>query len=114
MRYWILLAMLLPAVYSLAQPPTDVLRYEVPYKCDGETVQVKYCRKDSDRPGFSPTKPQDNYCLVYYPDRPKSGGFIVQESELRDDITKKLQACGALPKEDSVNTQPSSPADTRQ
>ena len=77
--------------------PDTQLRYKVDYQCNGERVQVGYCRKDDDGLGYGPpTKPQENYCMVYYPDRPKRGGFIVQSAELYDVVVKKLQACGAL------------------
>src|ERR1700690_577808 len=74
----------------------DGLRYKVNYQCNGETVQVSYCRHDSDDPSMPRTIPQNDYCLVYYPDRPKAGGFTVQKAELRGDVVRKLQACGAL------------------
>ena len=77
--------------------PDSQLRYKVYYRCNSERVQVDHCRKDDDRLGYGPpTKPQGNYCLVYYPDRPLRGGLMVQSAELYDDIVKKLQACGAL------------------
>jgi tetratricopeptide (TPR) repeat protein len=94
---------LLLAAVAFAQPPDTQLRYKVDYQCNGERVQVSYCRKDSDMAGFPPTTPQQNYCLVYYPDRPKRGGFTVQTSELRGAIEKKLQACGALSPEKPMN-----------
>src|SRR5512135_3406617 len=80
-----------------SKPAAAQLRYNVAYKCGGEHIEVAYCRADSDMPGFPRTTPQNDYCLVYYPDRPKRGGFTVQTSELRGDVIKKLQACGALP-----------------
>jgi len=77
--------------------PRPQLRYKAYYQCNGERVQVDHCRKDDDSMGYGPpTKPQENFCLVYYPDQPRRGGFIVQHAELYDDIVKKLQACGAL------------------
>jgi tetratricopeptide (TPR) repeat protein len=75
----------------------DGLRYKVNYQCNGEKVQVSYCRHDSDTADMPRTTPQNDYCLVYYPDRPKAGGFTVQAAELRGDVVRKLQACGALP-----------------
>ena len=33
---------------------------------------VTRCRKDSDQPGFPPTQPNQDYCQVYYPDRPQA------------------------------------------
>jgi hypothetical protein len=74
----------------------QTLRYNFDYTCNGERVVVNRCRKDSDLPGVRPTQPNDDYCLVYYPDRPKQGGFVVQTSELRSDLIKKLKACGAF------------------
>ncbi len=74
----------------------DGLRYKVNYQCNGETVQVSHCRHDSDDPSMPRTSPQNDYCLVYYPDRPKAGGCMVQKAELRGDVVRKLQACGAL------------------
>jgi len=84
------------AVLITSLAATAELRYRVAYKCDGERIEVAYCRADSDRPGFPQTTDKDNYCLVYYPDRPMRGGFTVQTSELHGDIVKKLQTCGAL------------------
>jgi tetratricopeptide (TPR) repeat protein len=82
------------------------LRYKVYYQCNGERVQVDHCRKDDDSKAYGPlTKPQENYCLVYYPDRPRRGGFIMQSAELYDDIVKKLQACGALAGAPAANPQ---------
>jgi tetratricopeptide (TPR) repeat protein len=76
---------------------TAQLRYKVSYQCSGEHIEVAYCRADSDMPGFPRTTDNNNYCLVYYPDRPMRGGFTFQTSELRSEIIKKLQTCGALP-----------------
>src|SRR5215472_865322 len=72
------------------------LRYNFQYACGGETVEVGHCSADSDQPGLPRTRPEDNYCLLYYPDRPKRGGFTVQVVELRSEVEKKLRACGAL------------------
>ena len=94
---WIVAAAwFLTGSHSLAQT-ADGLRYRVNYQCNGEGVEVSHCRHDSDMPGFAPTTPQNDYCLVYSPDRPKRGGFMVQGAELRSDVVGKLQACGALP-----------------
>src|SRR5262249_5566724 len=84
--------------------------YKVFYQCNGERVQVDHCRIDDDGQGLPPTPPERNYCLVYYPDRPRRGGFIAQTAELYGDIVKKLQACGALsggPSNASVAPSPS-------
>lgn len=72
------------------------LRYKYEYYCNKERIVVDHCRNDPAKPGFSPVPENQNYCLVYYPDRPKQGGFIVQKTELRSDIIKTLNACGAL------------------
>jgi tetratricopeptide (TPR) repeat protein len=72
------------------------LRYKHEYVCNGERIVVDYCRRDSDSPGQAPTVDEQNFCMVYYPDRPKQGGFLVQKVELRNDLLKKLQACGAF------------------
>jgi tetratricopeptide (TPR) repeat protein len=79
----------------LATPP-QTIRYNFEYKCDGETIVIGHCRKDSDQLGFPPTRPEDDYCQIYYPDRPKRGGFTAMGTELRSDMVRKLQACGAL------------------
>ena len=81
---------------TLLASAQDDLRYKKKYQCGGERIEVAYCRHDSDMPGYAPTTPQNDYCLVYYPDRPKRGGFTVQAAELRSAIILKLQACGAL------------------
>jgi tetratricopeptide (TPR) repeat protein len=73
-----------------------VIRYNFEYKCGGETIVIGHCRKDSDMAGYPPTQPADDYCQVYYPDRPKRGGFTAMGTELRGDIIKQLQTCGAF------------------
>ena len=94
---WIVRAILGLTASALFGQTGDDLRYKINYQCNGERIEVSYCRHDSDMAGVAPTTPQNDYCLVYYPDRPKRGGFMVQEAELRRDIITKLQACGALP-----------------
>jgi hypothetical protein len=69
------------------------LEYNVYYLCNGERVMVTRCRKDSDQQGFPPTQPNQDYCQVSYPDRPKRGGFDASGVELRGDLIKKLQEC---------------------
>ena len=76
----------------------DGLRYKVKYQCKGEAVVVEYCRHDSDRPGFPPTIPQNDYCSVYYPDRPPRNGIILPSVILRSEIVRQLQECSALPR----------------
>jgi tetratricopeptide (TPR) repeat protein len=75
---------------------TQNLRYNTKYECNGETIVVGHCRSDDDRPGMARTQPSADYCMVYYPSRPKRGGSIVQEAELRADVLSKLTACNAL------------------
>jgi len=77
------------------------------YQCGGERIQVDHCRHDDDGPGLQPTPPQNDYCLVYYPDRPKNGGFMVQTTELRGDIVKKLQTCGTQSTPQPQHAEPS-------
>ncbi len=89
------------------------LQYNVPYKCNGERVVVSHCRKDSDMSGFPATTPNQDYCLVYYPDQPKRGGFTVQTAELRSEVIEKLQACGALAGGQEMTTQPNAPVGNR-
>jgi hypothetical protein len=72
---------------------------------------VTHCRKDSDMAGVPPTQPADDYCQVYYPDRPKRNGFTAMATELRGDLIKKLQACGAF-KTDRPVIQQSAPVET--
>jgi tetratricopeptide (TPR) repeat protein len=85
-------------VFLFATPAVSAqeLQYNFEYTCSGERVVVGHCRRDSDQAGFPRTTDADNYCAVYYPDRPKRGGFEVQTVELRDDVVKKLQACGVF------------------
>jgi tetratricopeptide (TPR) repeat protein len=90
----------------------DGLRYKVNYQCNGEKVQVSYCRHDSDTADMPRTTPQNDYCLVYYPDRPKAGGFTVQAAELRGDVVRKLQACGALPAQQARASAPNTSAES--
>jgi tetratricopeptide (TPR) repeat protein len=95
-RRWICGAALVLTAGTVFGQSDDGLRYKVNYQCNGEKVQVSYCRHDSDTADMPRTTPQNDYCLVYYPDRPKRGGFTVQAAELRGDVVRKLQACGAL------------------
>ena len=75
---------------------SQALRYDYHYVCNQERIIVGHCRRDTDQPGMPRTKDEDNFCTVYYPDRPKRNGLQVQTVELRSDIIKKLQACGAF------------------
>jgi tetratricopeptide (TPR) repeat protein len=96
---------------NLSAQTTDGLRYNATYRCGGESVEVGHCRHDSDTPGYPATTPQDDYCSVYYPDRPKRGGFTFETVELRGEVIEKLQACGALPSSRPKNAKPSAPAE---
>src|SRR5262245_49063638 len=86
------------AVLFLSALPifSQALRYNYDYVCNKERIVVGHCRRDSDQPGMPATKDEDNFCSVYYPDRPKRNGFEVQTVELRSDIVKKLESCGAF------------------
>lgn len=96
------------SIRAVAQSGSDIqLHYKVYYQCGGERVQVDHCRHDDDGPGYQPTPPQKDYCLVYYPDRPKNGGFMVQTTELRSDIINKLRACGTLNNPQPQHAEPS-------
>jgi tetratricopeptide (TPR) repeat protein len=72
------------------------LQYNHDYICNGERVSVGHCRRDSDMAGFPRTTDAENFCMVYYLDRPKPGGFIVQKVELRNEVIQNLQKCGAF------------------
>ncbi len=98
------------SINASAQSAGTQLRYRVYYQCNGERIQVDHCRKDSDTPGFPTTTPNQDYCLVYYPDQPKRSGFTVQTAELRSEVVKKLQACGALAGGQKMATQSNTPA----
>lgn len=74
----------------------QTIRYDYEYKCGGETIVIDYCRRDSDQPGMPATRPLDDYCQIYYPDRPKRNGFTAMGTGLYGDLVKQLQACGAL------------------
>ncbi|MGH8274340.1 MAG: hypothetical protein ACRES9_08855 [Gammaproteobacteria bacterium] len=77
-----------------AQP---TLRYNYEYVCHNEHVVVGHCRKDSDIPGSIPTRPEENYCAVYYPDRPqKPNSTVIPDTILRSKVIDMLDACGAF------------------
>jgi hypothetical protein len=90
------------------------LRYNTKYECNGEAIVVGHCRSDDDGPGMPRTQPSADYCMVYYPSRPKRGGFTVQEAELKSDVMRKLTACNALrsPEPVSAPTTPLANAET--
>ena len=82
--------------FSAFSQADETLEYNHEYSCNKERIVVGHCRRDSDMPGFTPTRPEDDYCQVYYPDRPKTGGFEAMRVVLRADIIKTLSACGAF------------------
>ena len=83
------------SVLLLTALPTfsQSLRYNYEYMCNSERIVVGHCRNDTDRAGSGRVPESENFCTVYYPDRPKRNGFEVQTVELRADIIKKLAAC---------------------
>lgn len=83
------------ALSAYSQASQDI-RYNFEYSCNKERIVVGHCRHDSDMAGYPRTKPEDDYCQVYYPDRPKMGGFEAFATVLRADIIKTLNACGAF------------------
>ena len=96
-KYFSLGARLSTMLFLTALPNfSQALRQNYDYVCNKERIVVGRCRRDSDDPTQPRTKDEDNYCSVYYPDRPKRNGFEVQTVELRGDIIKKLEACGAF------------------
>lgn len=91
----VVLAAAPPGIGALARAePT--LRYNYDYVCGQERVVVGHCRHDGDTPGMPPTKPEDDYCQLYYPDRPKRGGIEAMEVVLRGDVIRMLQQCAAF------------------
>jgi tetratricopeptide (TPR) repeat protein len=80
------------------------LQQNYDYICNGERVSVGRCRRDSDMAGFPRTADAENFCMVYYLDRPKQGGLIVQKVELRNEVIQKLQKCGAFDSRSSVRS----------
>jgi len=83
-------------LFSLTVYSQSQLQYNFEYTCNKERMVVGHCRRDSDQPGYPRTTDAENYCMVYYPDRPKQGGFEVQKVELQSDVVKKLRECGAF------------------
>lgn len=102
------------ALTVAAQAQTITLQYNVEYKCGGERIVVAPCHSDSDRPGYPATSPSQDYCTVYYPDRPKRNGMTAISTELRSEIVKKMQACGALAASQGKSAQPSGPGSSAQ
>ena len=91
------LAMISIAVVEVtAQAPS--FNYNVEYVCNKdnstERVVVRYCRRDSDKPGWPATTDDANYCHVEYLDRPTNVPNIAMfKSELHSDIAAKLSTC---------------------
>jgi len=85
----------LSVVLLLTALPTfsQSLRNNYEYVCNSERIVVGHCRNDPDRAGSDRVPESENFCTVYYPDRPKRNGFEEQTVELRTDIIKKLAAC---------------------
>lgn len=86
---------LIGVIGVMAQAPP--FKYNVEYVCNKdkttERVVVRYCRRDSDRPGEK-TPDSANYCHVEYLDRPTNLPEIAFfKSELQSDIGAKLSAC---------------------
>ena len=78
------------------------------YTCNGETLVVYHCRHEDDNSQFPPTKPENDYCRVFYPDRPLRNGFKVETVELFSDVIRKLQSCGAI--KAALNTPSNTPS----
>lgn len=83
-------------VVAVAAQAEPTLRYNYEYPCNQERIVIGHCRRDSDQPGLPPTQPQDDFCQVYYPGRPKTNGFEAMSVVLRGDLVQTLEACGAL------------------
>ena len=91
------------AIAALAWVPATLqaadaaLVYNKNYQCGKEIIQVSHCRRDSDTPDMPPTADADNFCQVYYLDRPKNGiGGTAFGIELRSELEQRLRGCGAL------------------
>jgi len=119
-RFAILALLLLGALLSsprLGQTASsslfqEQLRYNFRYSCNGDTIVVIRCRHQSDTPEFPQTRPENDYCSVIYPDRPKVNGIQVQDVELYGDVVKKLQACSAPNRSSTTSSRPTGPSST--
>ena len=73
----VLLTLILVGATGLAAQASP-FKYGVEYLCNKdqatERVVVRYCRRDSDRPGER-TVDVDNFCHVEYLDRPTKKGY---------------------------------------
>jgi|GEM_PF-2352830 len=90
----------------------DQLRYNFRYSCNGDTIVVIRCRHQSDTSEFPATRPENDYCSVIYPDRPKQNGMQVSTTELYADVVKRLQACGTSNAPAATTSKPNAPATT--
>jgi hypothetical protein len=97
-RQWRAIAAVLVAVgFPTASQAEATLRYNYDFVCTrGLRIVVGHCRHDSDIPGVPPTTAEDDYCQVYYPDRPTTDGVVASETVLRGNLIQSLQACRAL------------------
>lgn len=87
----------LAGVPATLQAADAALVYNKTYQCGKEIIQVSRCRRDSDTPDMPPTVDADNFCQVYYLDRPKNGiGGTAFGIELRSELEQRLRGCGAL------------------
>jgi hypothetical protein len=90
-------ALVLLAAIPGAAAAQPALRYNYEYVCNNERVVVGHCRADSDIPGAIPTRPESDYCAVYYPDRPrKPDSSLIPDTVLRSKVISMLDACGAF------------------
>jgi hypothetical protein len=81
-----------------ARPSAPPVKSGATYLCAAEKVYVDSCLRDRDKPGFKPRSDSENFCNVYYPDRPKTrSGGLASESELERDLAVKLQSCKVQP-----------------
>ena len=85
------------------------LRYKTRYTCNGDTIVVDHCRHDDDTSALPRTRPENDYCRVFYPDRPLRNGFRIETVELLSDVVKKLQACGAFSSPSNENQSEAAP-----
>ncbi len=90
----------------------DQLRYNFGYSCKGDAIIVIRCRHQSDTPEFPATRPENDYCSVIYPDRPKRNGMQVNTTELYADVVKRLQACATSNAPAATTSGPNAPATT--
>jgi hypothetical protein len=90
-------ALVLLAAIPGAAAAQPALRYNYEYVCNNERVVVGHCRSDSDIPGAIPTRPESDFCAVYYPDRPrKPNSSLIPDTVLRSQVISMLDACGAF------------------